>query len=162
MQESLQSSTKNQGNRFWKAFDLTLEVVSSILLFATLFLMLLQVFMRYVVSRPLSWSEELAKYSMVWMAMLGSVIAIKRKAHLCVDMIVGYFPENIRKAVDYATKILSLIFFAVMVYYGVKYVQINLRNHSLVTGINMGFVYSVIPISGLLMFIYTIRYFKEQ
>ena len=148
--------------RFWRFLDSTLEVAAKTLLLTTLVLMTLQIVMRYFFDSPLTWSEEIAKYSMVWMVFLGAVTAVKEKAHICVDLVVGSFPKKLRDIVSFFTKILSLIFLGVMVYYGIVYVKMNVRNYSLITGVNMGFVYSIIPFSGLLMFINLLRVFKED
>lgn len=56
---------------------------------------LLQVFARYVIYLPLPWSEELARYLMIWLGMLGSVVALRRGRHIGVRVFVDKLPPGI-------------------------------------------------------------------
>lgn len=146
----------------WRVIDRALTVASVLLLLSVLTLMTLQIVMRYLFSSPLTWSEELARYAMVWMTFTGSALAVTKKAHVCVDLIVGAFPKGLQRAAGYVTKCLSLIFLGVVTYYGARYVQMNLRNYSLISGICKGHVYSIIPICTALMFMGVLRTWKEE
>lgn len=145
----------------WPALDKVLAVASGVLLIGVLFLMTLQIVMRYAFNSPLAWSEEIARYSMVWMAFIGSALAVRKKAHVCVDLIVGAFPAKLQRAVWYLTQGLSLVFLGVVTYYGCLYVRMNLSNYSLISGICRGYVYMIIPVCTGLMFVYTILSIKE-
>jgi TRAP-type C4-dicarboxylate transport system permease small subunit len=54
---------------------------------------LAQVFFRFVVYLPLPWSEELARYLMVWMGMLGAVVAQRKGLHIGVRVLVERLPK---------------------------------------------------------------------
>ena len=158
----MENRSRKQEFILWRVIDKVLSVSTVILLLSVLFLMTLQIVMRYVFSRPLTWSEELAKYSMVWMTFLGSALAVAKKAHVCVDLVVGAFPQKAQKVIGYLTKCLSLVFLAAVTYYGIEYVKMNLKNYSLISGICKGHVYLVIPISAVLMIIGILRTFREE
>jgi TRAP-type C4-dicarboxylate transport system permease small subunit len=81
-------------------------------------LTILQVFTRYVMGDPLSWTEELARYSFMWLIFVGMVLSLNRGAHASVDILSGYCQGVSRKVVELAVHCISLALFAVMCYHG--------------------------------------------
>ncbi|UUP16596.1 TRAP transporter large permease subunit [Nitratireductor thuwali] len=91
------------------------EAVAAILLLVVIGLLLAGVVSRYVLSLPIIWVDEAASISFLWLAMLGSAIAIDRNEHLRLTLFLGMIPERGRAFVStlalliVATVILSLI-----------------------------------------------------
>lgn len=112
-----------------------------------------QVFSRYVLQFSLPWSEELARYLMVWLTFLGAALAVTKDAHPRVIAFVNLLPAKARKPVLLASFLVSGLFYALLVYYGCIYSLSNLAQPSPVLRIPMGYVFTVIPISGLLLFL---------
>jgi len=77
----------------------TLTICGILLVFVTIEI-LLGVFFRYVVRNPISWSEEAARYILVWMAMLGASVTTERREHLRLDTIVEKLPLVMQKILD--------------------------------------------------------------
>jgi TRAP-type C4-dicarboxylate transport system permease small subunit len=77
--------------KIYRGFLLGLELLiehAATLLFILFFIaVLLQVFYRYVLSQPLTWSEEAARYLNIWAVLLAAALAVKRSEHLRVDLI---------------------------------------------------------------------------
>lgn len=67
---------------------------------------LLGVFFRYVVRQPLSWSEEVARYLMIWAASLAVSIGIMRREHLGITFLISRFPPVLQK---YAAVLVNLV-----------------------------------------------------
>jgi TRAP-type C4-dicarboxylate transport system permease small subunit len=67
--------------------EYALEHFATFLFILFFIAVILQVFFRYVLSAPLTWSEEAARYLNVWAVLLGAALAVKRKDHLRVDLI---------------------------------------------------------------------------
>lgn len=116
----------------------------------------LQVVFRFVLSNPLSWSEELCRYCMVWMTLIGICLAIKAKAHICVDLIKEVLPAKIIYVVDKFNTVLTIIFGYVMINYGMQMSVTNFTQTSPGLHLPMGLVYTVIPISGVLVIFFSI------
>lgn len=146
---------------FWRVHDLVVNVCSVAALSGILVFMVLGIVTRYVFNNPLQWTEELTRNCCVWLTFIGAVVMIRERASICIDAVTNLFPNPAQKAIWYFTTLLCLVFFTILTYYGCKFVGKNLSIHSLVTGFNMGFVYSVIPVSGVLMAVNTIRMVKE-
>lgn len=147
---------------FWKVSDTILEVSTVIALFGILFLMALQIVMRYFFNNPLQWTDEISRMCMVWMTFLGSVIAFREGAHISVDLITNSLPQKAGRILLNITDILTLAFLLLLAFLGFKYVKMNYKTVSLVTGIRKGVSYSIIPISALWMAIYLMRNFYNR
>ncbi|WP_287245638.1 TRAP transporter large permease subunit [Mesorhizobium sp.] len=91
------------------------EAVASILLVFVIGLLLAGVISRYVLSLPIVWIDEAASISFLWLAMLGSAIAIDRNEHLRLTIFLNLIPERGRNFVNalallvVATVLLALI-----------------------------------------------------
>ncbi len=78
--------------------DLITAVAGLTLGFMTIMVML-QVFYRYVLEAPFPESQEIAVYAMVWVVMLGSTIAVYKKSHIAVNILVDRLSPNAAFAV---------------------------------------------------------------
>lgn len=78
----------------------------------------ISVFTRYVLGDAIPWGEQVAKYLMIWAAMVGSSLAIREGAHIAVTILVDRFPLKLAKVCSVTAFILSAVFLSVAVYYG--------------------------------------------
>ena len=138
------ASVIKKANGIVENFSGSLLAVMVIVVFA-------QVIFRFVLEKPLPWSEEVARYIMVWITFLGAALAVKKMAHPQVEVFVDFLPRKIRFSVYIVAMALSCIFYTVIVYYGSMFVTSSMMQPSAVMRIPMGLVYMVIPISGLLL-----------
>ena len=122
-----------------------------------LLLVVLQVVMRYVFNSPLTWSEELAVYIMVWMTFAGSVICMRDKEHVEVTILVDYLPRGLQKLAMLFSRLVSVGFLLIVIYYGFDFVLENRTVVSVANNLNMALVYSIIPLSCLGMLYYVVR-----
>ena len=61
-------------------------------------LIIFQVFTRYVLNTPLSWSEEAARLLVVWLTFVGAGFVSSRNAHIAVDILAVYLPRRLATA----------------------------------------------------------------
>ena len=109
----------------------------------------LQVISRLVkVSLP--WTEELARFLIVWLTFLGCTLAIYRKGHLAVNFLVEMMPRKLQRAVNLFTRLVMLVFFTLLIVYGVRLSALSMNNMSVSLNWSMGVVYAVLPFSALL------------
>ena len=78
----------------------------------------LQVVMRYVFMSPFSWSEELARYLLVWISCLGSAYAVRKGMHINIVFIKNLFPNTVRAVMTISSHIIVLLFFILCIYHG--------------------------------------------
>lgn len=123
-----------------------------------------QVVTRFILRDPSSYTEELARFLLIWIGLLGAAYALRTKAHLGID-ILTYRLTGIRKQITDVSVYSIIILFSIliMIIGGGRLVALtfNLNQISASMGIKMGYIYSVIPISGLLMVYYSILFIIE-
>ena len=112
---------------------------------------LAQVIFRYLLSAPLPWSEELARYCFVWIVFLGGAVGLSRGIHLGVDLFVNLLPERARIGLDFLTNGLIAGFAATVVYASLPVIEMNLLQRSPALGVQMSYIYAAIPISMVLI-----------
>ena len=76
------------------------------LLLAIFAMIIFQVFTRYVLNTPLSWSEELARLMVVWLTFLGAGFVASRNAHIAVDLLAVYLPKKLATATQVVAMVL--------------------------------------------------------
>ncbi|MGD9124478.1 MAG: TRAP transporter small permease [Desulfarculaceae bacterium] len=115
-------------------------------------IILLQVFFRYVVGASISWSEEAARYLMVWMGSLGAVVALRQGRHIGVRVLVDRLPgrtyDRFLVPVVQATIVTFLSF---LLWQGVELANFNLDQLSPALEIPMLIPYAAVPAAALMM-----------
>ena len=153
---------KKKDNIFSKIINTALDY-SSILFFISLFVFVtLQVILRYVFSNPLSWTEELSRFSMIWLTYIGAIIAMRENKHIIIDILDKILSDKLKKRINIVSKSFSLIFLLILFYYGVKRVVLNLNVRATATEWSLGIVYLCIPIGALGMIIFLFFPKKER
>lgn len=122
----------------------------------------LQVIFRFVLNQPLAWTEELAVYCLIWMTFLGSAYALSQKAHIAVDFFTSLFPLFVRKILYTLATLVSITFYIILVYQGYILTMHAMTELTPVLRLPMGWVYSVIPISGFLLLINLFHVFVKD
>lgn len=117
-----------------------------------------QVFTRYVTGDPSSFTDELARYLMIWIGVLGAAYVSGRNLHVAIDIVPARSNAKTRKRLSVIVAILVILFvFFAFVIGGSRLVYISyiLGQQSPALQIPLALVYIILPISGLL-----IMYFK--
>lgn len=90
-------------------------------LVATTSLVLINVFMRYFLNSPLTWSEEVATTCFVWSIFIGGAVTFRNKAHLGVDIVVKRLPPKARAVTVFITDVIVIMILASLSYNSVLY-----------------------------------------
>ena len=118
------------------------------------------VFTRYAMGSQASWSEELARFLLIWIGVLGAAYASGQGMHLSIDLLQPKMqPENRQKLQNFIHIIIALFAFAVLVVGGGRliYITHHLGQLSPALRIPMSVVYAAIPLAGLLVVYYKIQ-----
>jgi TRAP-type C4-dicarboxylate transport system permease small subunit len=126
------------------------------------FLVALQVFSRYVLNNPTSWSEEAANFTQVFMVFIGGSLAILKKQTLRITFLVDRLPPRLVIYIDFIMRILIVLFLFTMIYYSF-FVIVRLHNQfTSGLGMSKSIVYISVPLGGILLLIATIRELHEN
>ncbi|TFH02235.1 MAG: TRAP transporter small permease [Calditrichales bacterium] len=118
-----------------------------------------QVFTRFILQDPSSFTEELAGFLLIWIGLLGGSYAVYTKAHLGIDIFARKLSVSSRRYLDIVIYLIVAIFsFFILVVGGYRLVDITftLKQISPSIGIPMGYVYLVLPLTGVLIIYYSI------
>lgn len=127
------------------------------LLFVSMTLMVfIQVVLRYGFDGNIFWSEEFARYSMIWIAFLGAAVGIKHNEHTRIDFFVKLLPQKASKIIEILNRLLCIFFVAFISYSSITLLEnlMNLKTPSL--QIPVGIVHLALPVSGVIMIVYLI------
>ena len=118
-----------------------------------------QVISRYVLKSPSSFTDELARFLLIWVGILGAGYATGKKNHLAIDVLINKFGKKYRIIINvFINGLVSLFALCVMVIGGgnLIYILLKLGNSSAALSVPIGYIYSVIPISGILIIYYSL------
>ena len=131
-----------------------------IIIFALLVLdVLFQVFSRYLMGTSFTWTEEFARFSLIWMTILGSAYLNAKREHLSMDFLYDKLSiSNKRKASIVIEVFIFLFALIVMVLGGANlvYTTLHLDQLSGTLRIPLGYIYAVLPFSGFLIMCFSI------
>ncbi len=99
------------------------RTIAWILLALMTFIVLYQVFMRYVLNDAPSWSETAARALMVWMTFLVAPSAYRWGAYVSIDMFIHALPDRAKHTMSLATNIIALILIVVMLWLSLDFVD---------------------------------------
>lgn len=120
-----------------------------LLLSTTIFV---QVVFRFLLDLPLAWSEELSRYSFVWLTMLVAPICIRLRANISTGTL-GSVPPRLALTLELAGHILVLVFVGVLLVWGTMLLGVVQMQRSPAIGIPMYWVYAAVPTGAALMII---------
>ena len=131
-----------------------------ITIFALLVLdVLFQVFSRYILGTSFTWTEEFARFSLIWLTILGAAYLNGKREHLSMDFLYQKFSlANQRKASILIEVLIFLFALIVMVIGGFNlvYTTLHLEQLSGTLRIPLGYIYAIMPFSGLLIMCYSL------
>lgn len=143
--------------------DKLLEFICSAMLVFMIFIVLYQIFTRVVLNNPNTITEETVRFLLVWLSLLSTSYVVGKKSHLAVTLLSEKLSTKNQKMLDFIVQILFFIFAAtVMVYGGIKSVLVTLVQYSPSLSLPMGYIYLAVPISGILICLYTLLNIVEQ
>lgn len=136
-----------------------LEIFLILLMSAIVIDVTWQVVTRFILQDPSSFTEELVGFLLIWIGLLGASYAIYTKAHLGIDILARKIDVNARKKLDVVIYSIVILFsFFILVVGGWRLVNITftLNQISPSMGLPMGYVYIVLPLTGVLIIYYSI------
>ena len=138
------------------------ENLAALLMGGLLFTLFLQVFTRYVLNDPLSWTEEVARYVYVYIVFLGASAAISDRTHVGIDYFAKALPVRAQWALSTCVNLLVLGALALLAYWGWRAAMRQWNMPLVVLDIPYTWVYVVIPVTAVLMSLRTIAVMRED
>lgn len=143
-----------------KKVDTLLGTLVTVFMGVLVLNVLWQVISRFIIGHPSSFTDELAGYLLIWVGLLGAAYATGQKQHLAIDLISRKLSEEKNKRLQTFINILITAFALIVLVIGgsnLVYITFHLNQISSALQIPVGFVYLVIPVSGLFIMYYAIN-----
>lgn len=121
----------------------------------------LQVFSRFVLQLPMTWSEELSRYLLIWSTFLSASIAVRYQQLIRIEVVNTIFPRKIKIAVGFIAFVITSVFCGVVIYYGMGLLNIVHAQTSPALRIPMSIPYSAIPVGCLFIILNYVAAFYD-
>jgi len=147
--EEIQYSRFNPISIIRHVIRLALIILSAVIIFSVFY----QVVSRYVFQAPPDWTEEVARFSLVWLVLLGSSACIRKSRHFNVDYITQGMSQRTIYILNIFLYALIVFFLSYALYYGTVLMSRSFQITTPALGMPMGYVYLIFPIgfSAMLM-----------
>lgn len=136
-----------------------------ITIFALLVLdVLFQVFSRYILGTSFTWTEEFARFSLIWMTVLGAAYLNAKKEHLSMDFLYEKLSDSNKRKTSILIEIFIFLFALIVMVIGglnLVYTTLHLEQLSGTLRIPLGYVYAVMPFSGFLIMCFSIYHISN-
>jgi TRAP-type C4-dicarboxylate transport system permease small subunit len=138
-------------NRFSEIALCSIISIMAVVVFA-------EVIFRYVLLLPLFWTEEFARYCLVWSSLLGAGVALKRGEHIAVTFFTDKLPNQARSAASLCARISIFALLAVIFWGGLHLVLITRHQLSPAMRVPMSWPYMAVPLSSLIMLFHELTF----
>ncbi len=139
--------------------DRGLEAILAFLMGFMILNVLWQVFSRYVLGEPSSFTEELARYLLIWIGLLGAAYASGKGLHLAMNLFHDKLRDKSKLRLEIILEVLIIIFaFFFLIIGGIRlvYLTFYLGQISAALEMPLGIVYLIIPVSGIFFIFYSV------
>ena len=141
--------------------DKASEVMLAVSMVGMVIAVFCQVLFRYVLELPLFWTEEAARFLMVFAVYVGCAIGIRRDAHMGFTFIVDHSPRPVQFVMKLLQNLGILALNVYIIYYGMQVVLRNTYQVSPALQIPMWIVYAILPFAGVLACLQVIEKFID-
>lgn len=107
----------------------------------------LGVLVRYVIPLPLTFTEELARYLMIWMALLAVSSGIAYREHIGVEFVFGRLPASVRRWMAVAFDLIAFAFFFALFFYGIGFTVKGFSRLTMIYAIPKGYPFMGVPLA---------------
>ena len=139
--------------------------VFMIIIFALLVLdVLFQVFSRYLLGTSFTWTEEFARFSLIWLTILGAAYLNGTQEHLSMDFLYQKFSESNQRKASILIEVLVFLFALIVMVIGglnLVYTTLHLEQLSGTLRIPLGYVYAIMPFSGFLIMCFSVYHISK-
>lgn len=136
------AKTENWADKTASVIEKTLDWIIGSMMFVMCAVIAWQIFSRYVLKDMSSWSEEVARFLMVWISLLGSAAVLRRGGHVTVTILLDHISSKLKQRVLIIRDVLMLATLVSITYYGWEFAQINAVQLSAAMDIPMSWVYA--------------------
>lgn len=130
-----------------KKLNKVIEVFCVFLLVILVLDVWLGILARYIIPLPLTFTEELARYLMIWMALLAVSCGVVYRDHIGVEYVITRVPVSLQRWLKLAFDVIAFIFFFALLWYGIDFVERGFRRVTMIYGMPKGYPFIGVPLA---------------
>ena len=135
-----------------------IDNIGAFIMFSILFVTFYQVVSRYVLNTPLFWSEELTRYLLIWMAMIGSAMALSKHEHVSITTFSNRLSPGGQKVMHYLRNFVLSIVLSFTLYYGYTFAILNNTQYSpSIYWLSLFWACLALPVGSAFMLLYVVK-----
>jgi TRAP-type C4-dicarboxylate transport system permease small subunit len=138
------------------------EIVLSLLFVNMCGFVLIQIVSRYVFRSPLLYTEEVSRYSYIWICFFGMAMATKLKNHIRIELVFIFIKGKAQAVINLVLNIISLGLYVVIFFIGLDYTITNAVQLSPAMEISKAFIYVSLPLGALFSVIRMLAILKQE
>ena len=140
-----------------KVLNRIMNVLAGVSLIAMTALTCWQVFTRYVLNNPSTWSEELVGYLFAWASLFGASLITGERGHMNIPVVVEKMPLGAQKFFGVFGELIAMAFsLIILVYGGYRITLLAMGQMTSSLGVAVGVFYVAMPVCGVINILYTI------
>lgn len=126
--------------------------IAFVLFWALAFIVFLQFFTRYILNDSLAWTEEIARYGLMWLAFIGGAVVTRKKTHIAVELLGNLMkPSPLRTALFALVDFVTLGFLALLAWFSISITERMQSQTMTVFDLPMSYVYGGVAFGCFLM-----------
>ncbi|NIZ02032.1 TRAP transporter small permease [Thalassospira lucentensis] len=133
-----------------RSLNWVVERVIAVLMLTLVLDVWLGVIDRYIFHWQLPWPEELARYLMIWSALLAISAGIARREHIGIGMVVLNLPIRLQRTVLFLVDLIALLAFLYLAIYGFDFAMGGMSRQAMIFGMSLALPYAAVPVASLL------------
>lgn len=137
-------------------FGKLVELSAALALFILVVMTIAAVFMRYFIGQPIQWTEEMSGLLMIWVVMLGGVVAERDRAHLTIPFVVDMFPHKIKRIIASLVALLSIGLLVYMAWLGYRLAEMAQYKVTQILKVSWFWIDVAVPVGTLATAVYTL------
>ncbi|MFX0072385.1 MAG: TRAP transporter small permease [Candidatus Hermodarchaeota archaeon] len=162
MNKKFRNKDFNCIDKFSSAVDTFARAILAVMLSVMIIVVLFGVINRFLLKLPISWTEEIARFLMIWICMLGSTIAIKNGTHVAVLFFISKLDNKIRRKIALLNHLLIISFLLIPSLYGIKLCISQAGQLSPALRISMFFPFFSVPFGCIIMILHELSSLKAM
>lgn len=143
-------------DRISHTVDRVCRVASALFFIAMITLVMIQVIARYGFSAPPEWTEEAARYCMIWLGLLGATVAYRAKKDPVLIHVPEEWPPMLKTAARAGRSLATFLFLTPFVYYGMEFLVRYSHRTTDTIGVNAALVVAIVPIFSVIVMLHAI------
>ena len=141
----------------FKVLDKCIEAVEAVLGSVMILCIIIEVLGRYILPFSTTWTEELARYCLVWGMLLGCAYGFGNNGHIIIDVLIHKFGENAKRICRIFSSIFFIVFCVVMFALSIERFPSIAKEFMVMVRVSFGYVFAALPVGLGLSVIYSLR-----